>query len=101
VILYGFTTWLDSASLTAGATGTASPERRGATLAVHSTLGYAGGFIGPLAIGWTLDLSGGMSRFGWGMAFLVIAILVLLSLITFLAMRPVGLTGDRGNTIQK
>ena len=94
VILYAFTTWLDSASLTAGATGTASPERRGATLAVHSTLGYAGGFIGPLAIGWTLDLSGGMSRFGWGMAFLVVAILVLLSLIAFLAMRPVGLVGD-------
>ena len=96
VLLYAFVTWLDSASLTAGAAGTAEPSRRGATLAVHSTLGYAGGFVGPLAIGWTLDLSGGMSPFGWGMAFLVIAILVLASLIVFLAMRPQELAGDRG-----
>lgn len=98
VLLYAFTTWLDSASLTAGAAGTAAPEKRGATLAVHSTLGYAGGFIGPLAIGWTLDLSGGMSPFGWGMAFLVIAVLVLLSLVAFLAMRPMELAGDRDKT---
>ena len=96
VLLYSFVTWLDSASLTAGAAGTADPARRGATLAVHSTLGYAGGFVGPLAIGWTLDLSGGMSTFGWGMAFLVIAILVLVSLVTFLLMRPMELAGDRG-----
>jgi predicted MFS family arabinose efflux permease len=96
VLLYAFTTWLDSASLTAGAAGSAAPDKRGATLAVHSTLGYAGGFVGPLAIGWTLDLSGGMSAFGWGMAFLVIAILGLLALITFLAMRPMELAGDRG-----
>ena len=40
--------------------GTAEPSRRGATLAVHSTLGYAGGFVGPLLIGYTLDLAGGI-----------------------------------------
>jgi hypothetical protein len=41
--LYGIVIWLDSASLTAGTAGTAEPSRRGATLAVHSMLGYAGG----------------------------------------------------------
>ena len=58
-----------SSSLTAGAAGTAEPSRRGATLAVHSSLGYAGGFVGPLMMGWTLDLSGGMSTMGWGLSF--------------------------------
>jgi predicted MFS family arabinose efflux permease len=95
VLVYAFFIWLDSASLTAGAAGSAAPEKRGATLAVHSSLGYAGGFIGPLAIGWTLDLSGGMSAFGWGMAFLVIAVLGLIAVVTFLAMRPAALAGDR------
>ena len=59
LLLYGGFISLDSASLTAGAAGSADPERRGATLAVHSMLGYAGGFLGPLVVGWILDLSGG------------------------------------------
>ncbi len=95
--LYGGVIWLDSSSLTAGAAGTADPSRRGATLAVHSMLGYAGGFIGPLAIGWVLDLSGGMSTGGWAAAFFLVAFLVLISLITFIAMRPRELEGDRGS----
>jgi hypothetical protein len=41
--------------------GSAEPGQRGATLAVHSTLGYAGGFLGPLALGAVLDLLGGAS----------------------------------------
>jgi hypothetical protein len=65
VLIYGTVIWLDSSSLTAGTAGTAEPSRRGATLAVHSMLGYAGGFLGPLMIGWTLDFSGGMSVIGW------------------------------------
>ena len=64
--LYGIVIWLNSSSLTAGTAGTAEPSRRGATLAVHSMLGYAGGFVGPLLVGWMLDLSGGMSQLGWG-----------------------------------
>ena len=66
LLVYGAVVWLNSSSLTAGAAGTAEPSRRGATLAVHSMLGYAGGFVGPLVIGWTLDLAGGMSRIGLG-----------------------------------
>ncbi len=96
LMIYGVIVWLDSASLTAGSAGTADPARRGATLAVHSSFGYAGGFVGPLLIGWTLDLSGGMSRVGWGMAFLVIAVLMAIALVAFWAIRPRELAGDRG-----
>ena len=95
LIVYGMVIWLDSSSLTAGAAGAADPARRGATLAVHSTLGYAGGFVGPLAIGWTLDAAGGMSPLGWGLAFGVIAAFNLVAMFIFMAMRPADLLGDR------
>jgi predicted MFS family arabinose efflux permease len=96
IILWGIAIWLDSSSLTAGAAGTAEPSRRGATLAIHSMLGYAGGFIGPLMIGLILDLSGGMSQAGWGAAFLSIAVLMLAALAAFLVIRPRELAGDKG-----
>lgn len=96
LILYGVFIWLDSSSLTAGTAGTAEPSRRGATLAVHSMLGYAGGFVGPLLVGWALDLSGGMSQVGWGMAFLSVAALTAVALVTFWLMRPRALEGDSG-----
>lgn len=96
LIVYGALVWLDSSSLTAGTAGTAEPSRRGATLAVHSMLGYAGGFVGPLAVGWVLDLYGGATPAGWTAAFLMIAVLVLGALVTFWLMRPRELAGDRG-----
>ena len=95
VLVYGLFIWLDSSSLTAGASGSADPSRRGATLAVHSMLGYAGGFVGPLMIGWILDLAGGMSPMGWGLAFLHIAVVALIGQLGFVALRPRGLAGDR------
>jgi MFS family permease len=96
LLAYGFIIWLDSSSLTAGSAGTADPARRGATLAVHSTLGYMGGFVGPLMIGMILDAFGGMSRASWGAAFLAVAMLMLAALIVFRAIRPRELAGDRG-----
>lgn len=92
---YGLFIWLDSSSLTAGAAGTADPAKRGATLAVHSMLGYAGGFVGPLLIGWILDLGGGMSQRGWALSFLAIAGLMACALAMFCAIRPRELEGDR------
>jgi len=83
VVLWGILIWLDSSTLTGGTTMHAQPERRGATLAVHSMLGYAGGFVGPLVVGWTLDLMGGMSRAGWGVAFASTALAVLCGRIAF------------------
>jgi len=69
--------------------------KRGATLAVHSMLGYIGGFIGPLIIGWTLDLGGGMSQATWAVAFVIVAALSIIALAAFRFMQPNELLGDR------
>jgi MFS family permease len=97
LLVYGLVVWLDSSSLTAGTAGAAEPSRRGATLAVHSMLGYAGGFVGPLAVGWTLDLAGGMSPLGWGLSYLLVAVLMALALAAFLAIRPREREGSRSD----
>jgi MFS family permease len=95
VLLYAMLIWSDSSSLTAGSAGSAEPGRRGATLAVHSTLGYAGGFVGPLALGATLDLLGGASVLGWGVAFGHVTVALLLGALAFVWLRPADLAGDR------
>jgi len=95
VLVYAILIWSDSSSLTAGSAGSAEPGRRGATLAVHSTLGYAGGFVGPLALGATLDLLGGASVLGWGLAFGHVTLVLIAGAIAFVALRPADLAGDR------
>ncbi|CAA7616443.1 nitrate/nitrite transporter [Magnetospirillum sp. UT-4] len=70
MLLYNLLIQLDSAALTTGAVLECDPKRRGATMAVHSLLGFAGAFAGPLAFGAVLDLAGGQdSRLAWGLAF--------------------------------
>ena len=96
LFIYGFVIWLDSSSLTAGTAGTAEPERRGATLAIHSMLGYAGGFVGPLLVGVILDLAGGSSQLGWALSFAALATCMALALVVFSWIRPAELAGDRG-----
>jgi MFS family permease len=97
VLLYAILIWSDSSSLTAGSAGSAEPGRRGATLAVHSTLGYAGGFLGPLVLGATLDLVGGASVLGWGVAFGHVTVALLLGALAFVWLRPADLAGDRSS----
>ena len=94
VLVYAMLIWWDSSSLTAGSAGSAEPGRRGATLAVHSTLGYAGGFLGPLVLGATLDLFGGASVVAWGFAFGHVTIALLLGAVAFVWLRPADLAGD-------
>jgi MFS family permease len=73
--LYGTTVMLDSASLTVGTVNAADPARRGATMAVHTTLGSAMAFVSPLASGLALDLSGGGATLGsWAAGFLVLGV---------------------------
>jgi MFS family permease len=95
VLLYAILIWADSSSLTAGSAGSAEPGRRGATLAVHSTLGYAGGFLGPLAFGAALDLFGSGRVLGWGIAFGHVTVALLLGALAFVWLRPADLAGDR------
>ena len=97
LLVYGLVVWLDSSSLTAGAAGSADPARRGATLAVHSSLGYGGGLVGPIVVGWSLDWAGGMSPLGWVAGFGSVAALMLAALVAFVLMRPRGLAGDKGS----
>ena len=60
----------DSSALTAGVVTRASESVRGATMAVHSMLGFGAGFVAPLVFGVVLDLAGGKSApLAWGLAF--------------------------------
>jgi predicted MFS family arabinose efflux permease len=70
ILVYNGLVQLDSAALTTGAVLAAAPERRGASIAVHSLIGFAGAFLGPLAFGWILQGAGGaQSAAAWALAF--------------------------------
>ncbi len=70
MIVYFLLVMADSAALTAGLIAAADPARRGATMAMHSFLGFGAGFLAPLAFGAVLDLAGGNERVpAWGIAF--------------------------------
>ena len=96
ILVYAVLIWADSFVLTAGATGSAEPGQRGATLAVHSTLGYSGGFIGPLVIGVMLDVFGADTPEGWGMAFLTTVGILAIGPLAIVILKPQALPGDRG-----
>ena len=79
-ILYSFTVSGDSSAVTSGAVEAAAPGQRGATMAVHSFIGFAGAFAGPLVFGVVLDLAGGReSLLAWGLAFASGGLVILLS----------------------
>lgn len=64
----------DSASITAGAVAEAPAGYRGATMAVHSCIGFMGSFAGPVIFGLILDFAdptgnGGASLISWVWAF--------------------------------
>ena len=64
--LYGATIMTDSASLTVGVVNAAAAERRGITMAVHSTVGSLTAFLSPLASGLVLDATGaGTTLLSW------------------------------------
>lgn len=74
LMMYGLTVPADSGALTAGMSAAAVPEHRGATLALHSTVGFGLSAIGALGTGAALDAAGGpQSAEGWLLAFIVLA----------------------------
>lgn len=73
-LLHGVTVVGDSAAITAGAVAAAPQGLRGTTLALHSTLGFAAAFLGPLAVGLVLDLFGANLQLAWAMAYLTMAV---------------------------
>lgn len=79
VLLYGLTVPGDSGSLTAGMSLSAVPANRGATMALHSTVGFGLSAFGAWGTGVALDAAGGpASATGWLAAFLLLAAGVLL-----------------------
>jgi MFS family permease len=81
VLLWNASIYLDSSALTAGTVQAADKHLRGATMGLHSMAGYAGGFLGPLGVGWFLDFAGGDSALGWGLGFGHLAVVTLAGLV--------------------
>ena len=86
-MVYGITVTGDSASITAGVIAAAPEGYRGATMAVHSCIGFMGSFAGPLMFGVVLDLAGpggagggtgGETVASWGWAFAFTGLIVAL-----------------------
>src|SRR5262245_34362474 len=75
IVLHMVLVMSDSSTLTAGMLAASDPRLRGATMAVHSTLGFGAGSVAPLVFGAALDLAGGnQSAMAWGAAFVTLGI---------------------------
>ncbi len=88
--VFGVLIGCNASSVTAGTVQVAEPERRGSTMALHSCLGFLGGFLGPLAFGYVLDHAGGGHDVGaWGLAFAGSALMCIVGavLVAWLARR--------------
>jgi MFS family permease len=71
--VYSLFVTADSASLTAGAVAAARPGQSGATMALHSLLGFAAASLGPLAFGLMLDIGGDHAAGAWFAGFAILA----------------------------
>ena len=94
-LIHGLTVIGDSSAVTAGALGNAASGQRGATMAVHSTVGFLGAVCGPLAFGAVLDLVGGDGVLAWGLAFAHMGLIMLAGPLVLAVLRPTALVGDR------
>jgi dipeptide/tripeptide permease len=65
----------------------ADPRRRGTAMAVYSTLGFAGAFLGPLAFGMALDALGAASVAGWVAGFATLGAGVAIGPLAFVLLR--------------
>jgi cyanate permease len=94
ILLYGFTVPGDSGALTSGMSQSAAPAQRGATMALHSTVGFGLSGLGAWATGVVLDAAGGpASGTGWLAAFSLLAVGVLLG--------PVALRWSRATEVAR
>ena len=79
VLIYAVTVPADSGALTSGMSMAADPSYRGATMAMHSTVGFSLSALGAWALGVTLDAAGGpLNASAWLAAFAVLAAGILL-----------------------
>ena len=93
IMAYAITVPADSGALTSGMTMAADPNYRGATMAIHSTVGFSLSALGAWALGVALDAAGGpSSASAWTAAFAVLAAGILLG--------PVALYWSRRVSVQ-
>jgi cyanate permease len=79
VLLYGLTVPADSGALTSGTSASAVPTHRGATLALHSTVGFGLSALGAWLAGVALDTAGGPERpSAWLALFTLLAVGILM-----------------------
>ena len=77
--LYSFTVPADSGALTSGMAANAVPEYRGATMALHSTVGFGLSGVGAWAVGVAIDAGGGpQNANGWLAGFALMAVAIFL-----------------------
>jgi predicted MFS family arabinose efflux permease len=78
----GFVVQGNFSNLTSGLLAVAEPWQRGTTVAVYSCIGFAGGFVGTLLFGLSLDWFGGTERLvAWVVAFGICAVACLIGAI--------------------
>jgi MFS family permease len=79
LLLYGLTVPADSGALTSGMAMSAEVSHRGATMAIHSTVGFGLSAVGAWVAGIVLDAAGGPARAsGWFAVFILFAAAILL-----------------------
>jgi MFS family permease len=79
LLLYGFTVTADSGALTSGMTMSSDPAYRGASMALHSTVGFGLSAAGGWGFGIMLDAAGGPdSASGWLAGFALLSAGILL-----------------------
>ena len=93
ILAYAITVPADSGALTSGMAMAAEPRYRGATMAMHSTVGFSLSALGSWVVGVALDASGGpQSAAAWMAAFMVLAAAILVG--------PVALYWSRRTALQ-
>lgn len=75
LMLHGVTSYGDVGAISAGFVRATKPEIRAAAMALFGMVGFTAGFLGPLFVGFAIDLSGGRTEpVAWFWAFVVIAL---------------------------
>jgi MFS-type transporter involved in bile tolerance (Atg22 family) len=75
LMLHGASSYGDAGAINGGLIASSRPDTRSAALALFGLLGFTSGFLGPLAVGITLQVTGGTSSAAaWLAAFLVVGL---------------------------
>jgi MFS family permease len=77
LLVYAFTLPGDSGALTSGMAMSANSAERGATMALHSMVGFGMAALGGATVGLAIDAAGGaLSDGGWTAAFVVMGLVI-------------------------